>query len=230
MINIVVINERLWEDEDLQNILVSLPDVKLCGSGQDDYYTVKLVSDHKPDILLLDSRLNAQIGANILPLLRSRSPSTAIMLLIPSIDGIPVHWMLDNTFAAYILRDMDLHHIGNIIREVHVGGRYINPTVARTTFNLLANKAKAAEKQAARNRELRKKKTPPRQIKLSSTEQQIFAHIAKGKSNSEIAESLGLKNGTVRNYVSSGMRKAGLKNRIQIALYAIEYGITETSV
>jgi DNA-binding NarL/FixJ family response regulator len=231
MINIVVIYERLREEEDLKNVLASLPDVELCGNGQDGYHAVKLVSIHKPDIVILDSRLNTQMGADTLHLLKRISPSTAIVLLISRIDGIPVRWMIDGVPAACILRDTDMHRIETIIREVHSGGRYINPAVAMATFSLLANKDKTVSRQAAGNGEYReRKKDFPRRTSLSPTERQIFAYIAKGRSNSEIAECLRLKSGTVRNYVSSAMRKAGLKNRIQIALYVLNCGITGTPV
>jgi DNA-binding NarL/FixJ family response regulator len=234
MINIVVINERLREDEDLKNVLASFLDVELCGSGQDEYDTVKLVRIHKPDIVILDSKLSTQMRVDILHILKHISPSTAIVLLISRIDGMPVHWMIDGVPAACILRDTDMYRFKDIIRHVYRGGQYINHTVAMMTIGLLANKAdnrQTAARQAAGNRERQERNLAFfRRIRLSSTEQQIFAYIGKGRSNNEIAGLLKLKNGTIRNNVSSAMRKAGLKSRIQIALYAVEHGITETSV
>jgi DNA-binding NarL/FixJ family response regulator len=61
---------------------------------------------------------------------------------------------------------------------------------------------------------------------ISKTELQIMRFIGEGRSSKEIAERLNLKAGTVRNYISSAMQKTGLRDRIQMAIYAVQNGLT----
>jgi DNA-binding NarL/FixJ family response regulator len=222
MVYIVAINEKFQEREELKHQLASLAGVKLCGIGKDGYDAVRLVDVYKPDIALIDSKINVYVHTGLLHLLKRISPSTAIALMVSAEDVIPVHWMIDETPAACLLKDTDMDHLEYIIKEVYSGRLYINPAIAVKTFCILADRNKAAGSETR----WEGKKETPRLAELNSTEIRIFAYVAEGRSNNEIAGCLKLKNGTVRNYISTAMRKAGLKNRVEIAFYARENGLT----
>jgi DNA-binding NarL/FixJ family response regulator len=228
MINVVVINAKLQERENLKKLLVSLSDVELCGIGKDGYDAVKLIKTYKPDIIMIDSKINVYLDTDILHLLKRISPSTAIALTVSGADAIPVDWILQDTPAACLLTDTDMDRLGYIVREIYSGRLYINPTIAVKIICLLADRNRAAGSVNHSGNHAGKKKELSHLRKLSSTEMQIFAAIAKGKSSNEIACCLNLKNGTIRNYISTAMRKAGLKNRIEIAFFARENGLVET--
>jgi DNA-binding NarL/FixJ family response regulator len=223
MISVVGIDGNVQEREHLKTVLASHPDIELCGIGKDGYDAVRLVDAYKPDVVMIDSKINEYTDADIPRLLKRISPSTAIVLMVSSTGPIPVRWIINGIPAACLLKDTDMGRLEQIIKEIYSGGQYINPTIAVKIFSLLAGRNKAA----GNGRREEKEKSPSRLAGLSFTELQIFAYIAKGKSNNEIADCLNLKNGTIRNYISSAMKKTGLKNRIQIALYAKDNGLPD---
>jgi DNA-binding NarL/FixJ family response regulator len=128
--------------------------------------------------------------------------------------------------AAYILKEADFNQLAEILRKVHEGENYFNPLISALAFRMVANLLQKETKSS--RRELQKKLDLPIPG-LSKTEMKILASIGEGRSDKEIADRLKLKAGTVRNYISRAMRKAGLKNRTQAAVYAIKNGLSDSS-
>jgi DNA-binding NarL/FixJ family response regulator len=110
---------------------------------------------------------------------------------------------------------------------VYNGGYFVNASIFIRAFGMIS------EMNNPRNyfRTTRPGRLPqnrPVPATVTRTELRIMACVGKGYNNKEIAASLNLKPGTVRNYISSTMRKAGLKNRAQIAIFALQNSLTET--
>jgi DNA-binding NarL/FixJ family response regulator len=219
MINTIVIDPEQKDRERINNSLSLHQDFNVQGLGQDGYDAIKLVTSFKPDIALLDVNLD-NYGVDVLPLLRRQSPSTLVVILASKLDDKQIAKALGNNIAGFLLKDSDLDKLPLILRNIRFGECYINHRVSARIIHIFSEMAGKG----------REKKLFPRWVQpipsgLSKTELRIMSYIGEGRSNKEIAEYLRLTAGTVRNYVSSAMHKTGLKDRTQMAIYALINGL-----
>jgi DNA-binding NarL/FixJ family response regulator len=218
MISIVVIDDKIQDMERIKCLLHSQGDLELRGFGKDGYDAVRLVNSIKPDIAILDISLDLFYGVEISHLLKRDSPGTAIVTMSSQADINLIKRTVNGAVAACILKEVDFNQLAEILRKVHEGEYYFNPHVCIMAFQILADMLQAP---AAGAHIL--------PAGLSKTEMKILAFLGEGYSDKEIAGKVKLKPGTVRNYISRIMHKAGLKNRAQAAAYAIKNGLSDSS-
>jgi DNA-binding NarL/FixJ family response regulator len=99
----------------------------------------------------------------------------------------------------------DFNKLAESVRIVHQSGYYISGLAKRVSPNISIAKSVAPKG-------------------ISNTEHQILYHVAKGLSDKEVADTIHIAPGTVRNYIGTVKRKLGLKNRIQVVTHAISHG------
>jgi DNA-binding NarL/FixJ family response regulator len=226
MIKIIIIADPLRGQSHLKRRLSFQRDFKILGFGRDEYDALRLASTFRPDIVLIDLYRDDIRGIEIAPLIRGKSPSTKTIILTSFDDEEHIGKALFNGITGYLLRNGDYDKIVESIRTIYKGGIYYTPKITSRVFVLIS--------------ELLKKKGinhsyPPRETTtipptISEIELRIMSFIGAGWSDKEIAENLRLKPGTIRNYISSAIRKAGLRNRTEIAIYALKWGLIEKNV
>jgi DNA-binding NarL/FixJ family response regulator len=217
MIRIVVIDSEERYRQQITAYLSTQKDFEILKTGKDGYEALRLVDTLKPDILLLDINLRYIDGVQVTSILRFRSPRTAIIILTTLEDDEYVLKAICNGASGYLLKSSALDGLAEGIRTVHTGGSFMTPRIAAKAFRLFSEIVKE------RPREMYlfpKRKLP----NISGIEFRITTGIVQGLSNREIAENLHLQEGTVRNYISSILQKTGLRNRTQVAIYAIKNG------
>jgi DNA-binding NarL/FixJ family response regulator len=221
MIKIVIIADPDRGQVCLRDYLSTQRDFKILGLGKDGYDALKLVNTCKPDIVLIDVYRDDINGMEITPLLRSKSPSTRTIILTSFEDEDHICKALSNRISGYLLRNADYERIAESIRTIYRGGIFYTPKIAAKVFALASEMVKRSAIPWRYPRE-EKITIPPT---ISEIELRIISLIGEGRSVKEIAENLNLKPGTIRNYISSAMHKAGLRNRSEIALYALKKGL-----
>jgi DNA-binding NarL/FixJ family response regulator len=236
MIRTVVINSQKQDREKILSLLSKDADIKVLASGRDGYDAIKLIDTLKPDIAILDNYLEFIKGEQISPVLKLHSPLTAVIILVARISDHQLFRAASNEVSGFVHKETDLSILPKIIKCVYKGGSFISPALAGKVLNLLSmsdpdnvgKKSPAAAK--SRNKisaKLNLKDLPeenPMGI-LNRMELRILAYVGEGLPSPEIARKLDLSIGTVRNYISSVMRKTGLRNRSQMARYAFCCGI-----
>jgi DNA-binding NarL/FixJ family response regulator len=204
----------------MELFLSSHNDFKIIGTGKDDYAAIKLTIELQPDIVLMDVHLPLHNGTMAAPIIKYRSPATSVIIIADFNNDAHFQQALCSGIAGYLVKEADIEYLAGMIRTVYNGGCFLSPQMAARTFNFIS---------AHINHRL--SLSMPEQDALlfsaiSDMEILIVSYIGQGFSNKEIADKLHLKQGTVRNYISSILQKTKLRDRTQIAIQAIAQGIT----
>ncbi len=225
MIRIAIVDDQEMVRDSLRILLSAENDFEVVGIGKDGYDALKLVNDLRPDVLLLDIRMPIMDGVEATATLKLRSPSTAIIILTTFDDDEYVLKAIRNGASGYLLKSAEMGALGAAIRTVHAGGSLMTPEVATKAFRLFSELARDAgngktDKHGGHDAE-------PMPADISRTEIQIMTLIGCGRANKEVAKELTLSEGTVRNYISGILQKTGLRDRTQLAIFAVHHGLAE---
>jgi DNA-binding NarL/FixJ family response regulator len=213
MIRVVIVSDNESELNNIKESIDSQTDISIAAQGRDGYEAIKVVSGLKPNIVIIDDLLPILDVANIIPTLKCQSPDTRIIIITSSHENPRLLRAIKNGASGYLLRNTNREKIITGIRTVYENGCLMTPEIAAKAFRMFP----------AANRNI--PKAPFISTALSRQELQIILCIAKGFSNKKISASLSLKEGTVRNYITTIFDKIHLKNRTQIAVYAYTVGL-----
>lgn len=176
------------------------------GSGED---TVKLARELKPDVISLDIRMENGDGLTALEQIREAMPDSKVMIL--STFDNPTYVARAHALGAkeYVLKGSSRDQLVDAIRAVAAGKE--SPRQGHMS--------RIAGQMATRN------KQPDSEIPLTQRETQVLRHLALGLSNKEIAQSLEISIETVKEHVQHLLRKMGVNDRTQAAVWAVRKGL-----
>ncbi|GHT59025.1 DNA-binding response regulator [Spirochaetia bacterium] len=223
MMKILIINSNEPEQNFLNSLLSSQDDFEVAGLARDGYDALKLAEALQPDVAIVDFRMENISVMDLIPLIKRKSPNTAVILLSPWDDGKRVCDALACGVSGYLLKKTDMDKLVSSVRIVHDGGCSISKGIFSRAFTALSQQAIY---QKFFRTSFPSGKNNAVSSHFSQAELRIIKFVCEGKSNKEIAENLSLSGGTVRNYISSVMQKAGTHNRVQMAIYAFSHGLT----
>jgi DNA-binding NarL/FixJ family response regulator len=213
MIRIVIIDGKDSDRDSTEKIVSAQRDFEVAATGKDGYEAIRLVGAHKPDVLLLDINLSYLDGIKTASILNSRHPRMATIILTRLDDTRYMRNAINSGVSGYLLKHKDMDKLADVIRVIHGGGCLIFPRAAMG-FTRGEPRSKA-DRQFPLN--------------LSRMELQIIRYIGGGLENQEIAEKMRLKIGTIRNHISVILQKTGLRNRTQLAIFAVQNGLEKES-
>ena len=231
MINTIIVGSQKQVRQKITSLLSSEGDIKVLAQGNDGYDALKLAGNFKPDIAILDNI----DGEEIPHLVKLRSPATAVVIIAAKISDHQIYKAASNEVAGFINKETDLDTLPMILKFISQGRSYISPAFASRILQLLCSSGY----KGATVHDFATNRVPPRAENmdaqtlygedptdyLSKTELRILVEIGEGRTSNEIAESLGIAVGTVRNCISAVMRKTGLNNRSQMVRYAFGCGL-----
>jgi len=233
MIKAVIIDRQKEIQDKISSILSTQEDFEILGRGKDAYDALKLIGSLKPDVVILDNHLEYIEVQEIPPLLKARSPSTDVVILATKASDFQIYKVATNEVSGLLHKDADIDLLPWVLKSISDGGRFISPFFAARVMHLLAITSRSTSGEYLKTQALAPFKTPKEKFPpqkdpagyLSKSELQILTCVGVGNSSEEIAQALDLAVGTVRNYISSVMRKTGLRSRSQLVRYALEYGL-----
>ena len=207
------------DDEDSNKILSLL-------SGQEDFYIAGIAKDEtgaiiqserlKPDVLIIDLKSSGMSIPELAPIIHRRSPATAIILLSDKDEDLYAIMALNAGISGFLLKKTDTDMLALAVKTVFYGGCYINASIAVRIFNDFIFKGQSCGK---------KMNVEIINLLFSPMERGIITNIAQGFSDEEIAKHLNYSAGTIKNCLTAIKRKTKLKNRVQIVIFSIIYGI-----
>ena len=233
MISTVIIDSHQQNRKKISALLSLQKDFDVLAQGKDAYDALKFTGSLKPDIAILGTQLEYIEGEEIPPLLRARSPSTAVVIMTEKISDFQLYRAVSSEVSGLIQHETDIGFLPAILKCILMGGCFISPFLTGRVLRLLSpvnRNTVGAYLMIGRKAPIKGEKErffpdedPTRY--LTKTELQILTCVGQGNSSQEIAKSLKLAAGTVRNYVSSVMQKTGSRNRAQMVHFALKHSL-----
>ncbi|MBR1910962.1 MAG: response regulator transcription factor [Treponema sp.] len=186
----------------------------IVGNGQD---VLASVAENPPDIILMDIRMPILDGVECTNLVKQKNPDIKIIILTTFDDDEYVYNALKYGASGYLLKGIALDQLSAAIKTVYSGQAMINPDIASKVIQLFYKMANEGNALIEPSREVEN---------LTDTEWKIVRAVSKGLSNKEIAGSLFLSEGTVRNYISTILDKLELRDRTQLAIWAVQMSLS----
>lgn len=223
VVHVLIADDQAIVRQGLAVILGCEPDIAVAGFAVNGEEAVALAAELKPDVVLMDLKMPTLNGIHATRRIVQQLPGVKVLVLT-TYDGD--EWLFDALRAGacgYLLKDSDGDAIVAAIRGAVAGEVHLDPHVAG---KVLAEFNRVAEGRPAAT-PAQKAPTPldPLYETLSERELAVLQELAQGKSNQEIAATLFLAEGTVKNYVSTIMAKLHANDRTQAAVLALKRGL-----
>lgn len=214
-IRVLLVDDQALFREALATLLRQNAKLEVVGEAENGETGVDAARRLKPDVVLMDLRMPAMSGVEATRRLRESLPETRILVLTTFEDDEDVFPAIKAGASGYVLKASPADKLVEAICAVMRGGTPLEPTVASKLMSEYNRLSSAADEKS-----LQRLPDP-----LSARELDVLRALAGGLSNKEIATSLGLTEGTVKNHVTQVLGKLGVFDRTQAALRAHKLGL-----
>lgn len=216
-IKIVIADDQELIRDSLKIVLSANPDMEVIDTVADGREVICSVRKEKPDVILMDVRMPGMDGVSCSQIIKENHPQIKLIILTTFDDDEYVYNALKYGASGYLLKGVSMAELSAAIRTVYSGKAMINPDIAAKVVRLFSQMAKS-------NYAINVSQGHVDEI--SRSEWKIIQQVGYGKSNKEIAFNLSLSEGTVRNGLSSILSKLDLRDRTQLAIWAVQTGVT----
>jgi DNA-binding NarL/FixJ family response regulator len=213
-IRVLIVDDDALVRAGLTMILSGDDEVRVVAEAADGSEVPAAVSEHRPDVVLMDIRMPRVDGLAATEALRRRPDAPEVLVLTTFDADEYVLRALRAGAGGFLLKDTPPMEIRAAVRKVAQGEATLSPAVTR---RLIAHVAAAPPDRSAAARQL---------DRLSDRERDVALAVGQGKSNAEISAELFMSVATVKAHVSRLLTKLGLNNRVQIALLVHDAGLT----
>jgi len=195
----------------LRALLEDEPDFAVVGEASSGLEAIRMCSDLKPEVLVLDVMMDDVSGIEVARQVIETLPQTGIVMLSMYGDKKHVLEALQAGAKAYVVKKSVSSELVQAICEVHVGRRYLGPSLADVIVDAYLEKAESGPADPYDS--------------LSNREREVLHLAAHGHTNAEIAERLCISRRTVETHRANAMRKLNLNNQTDLLRYALQRGI-----
>lgn len=195
----------------IRMLVSSQPDLEFVGEAGDGVQGIAMAASAKPDVILMDIRMPVMDGIESTAAIvgASEKPPRIIVLTTFDLDEAAARAIRSGA-SGFVLKDADPEFLLAAIRAVHSGSSVIAASQTRELFEHFGAPAT----------------TLPGEFEtLTAREQEIFKLAARGLSNAEIAKTEFLSEATVKTHISRVLGKLGLRDRVQLVVFAYENGL-----
>ena len=212
MIEVCLVDDQTLVRQGIRSLLELSDSIRVVAEAGDGMQAVETIPRVKPDVVLLDMRMPGMSGLDVLnaPAANNQLPPTIILTTFD--DDQLVLAGLKAGARGYLLKDVSLDQLVDAVKTVAAGGSLVAPVVTQRLLSGL---------ERMQNEFVSLDRPDP----LTDRETEILRLMAGGYSNKEIANSLGVAEGTVKNHVSNILSKLGVRDRTRAVLKAFELGI-----
>ncbi len=207
-IRVMVVDDHVVVRNGIEYSLMAFEDIELVGAAGNGEEAVRLCSELKPDVILMDMLMPGMNGVEATRIIVERCPQVRVIALTSFQKGELVRAALEAGAISYLLKDVGVEELVGAIRAAYAGQSMLAPAAAKALL------------QATR-------RAPKVGSDLTPRETEVLALIVAGKSNTDIARELGISLSTARFHVSTILSKLRAANRAEAAALAVKYRLVE---
>ncbi|HEX6481838.1 MAG TPA: response regulator transcription factor [Ktedonobacteraceae bacterium] len=224
-VRVLVVDDQRLMREGIASLLQIQDGVEVIGTASNGEEALEQAVSLRPDVILMDVRMPVMDGVAATGQLRRQVPDCKILMLTTFDDEEYVLEALRVGASGYLLKDIPARDLAQAVRAVYRGIYQLDPAVMSRVMTSLGG-LKGAESRAPVSTDASSsRENAPDSLKhagLTGREIDVLRLIATGATNREIAETLVISEGTVKNHISNILSRLGLRDRTQAALYARE--------
>ena len=209
-VSILIVDDHEVVRNGIRSYLETIKDFEVVGEAESGEAAVQMVSELIPDIVLLDLIMPGMDGVETTRQIKKITPRTQVVVLTSYHEDVHIFPALKAGAISYILKDMKMERLVDALQRAVRHEVTLHPLVAE---RVLENIRGADSEEPALFTE------------LTERELDVLRLIAKGMTNSQIAENLVISENTVKGHVSNILSKLHLADRTQVAVYAWQSGI-----
>lgn len=219
---IMIVDDHPLFRQGIRRLIEESGRFRVVAEASTGYEAIRLADINQPHLILIDIQLPGVTGLKIARILKKQHPTSHIVIVSMHIDDERLFDAVRVGASAFLSKDIEAHELIDSITRVAAGEQLINATVlsrpqlARKVLNEFRNlsgeNGRAGRQSAAQ------------QMPLSVREVEVLDCVAQGLSNKEIADALFITEQTVKNHMTSVLRKLEVTDRVQAVLYAVKNG------
>jgi DNA-binding NarL/FixJ family response regulator len=206
-IKIVIADDHRVMLDGIRAMLRDVEDFEIVADALNGEELVAMVNAYQPDVVLTDIQMPVMDGIEAAKRIREKNPAVKIIALTMLNESMFIRRMLEAGVAGYVIKTVDKDELIRVIRKVAQGEKHFSEEVAAQLMNGFSSTSSS-----------------PVDV-LTRREKEILALIAKGLTDKEIAEKIFLSSLTVITHRKNILSKLGLKNKVEIARFALENGL-----
>ena len=208
MLKLLIVDDHEVVRLGLKSLLSRRPEWDVVGEADSVEEAVQSAKQHQPDIVIMDIHFQNGSGIDACRMIRAAQPQTEVIMLTAYAEDEMLFGAIEAGASAYVLKQVGNEELLRAIAAVSRGEALLDPSVTRFVLQELRSSTRAKAFAELTEREL-----------------QILTQLADGKTNKQIAKRMHLSTGTVRNYVSTILRKLGVANRAEASAYAVRFNL-----
>lgn len=205
MIRILVVDDHPVVRHGLVSILRWEPDMELVGAAADGLEAVRLILEHRPDVVLLDLRLPNLSGIEVMRQVHPQVPDVRFLVLTTYDTDEYIAPALTAGAQGYLLKDTTPEELSRAVRALMQGGAALEPAVAARLLERMSENDGTED--------------------LSARELEVLRLLVTGGSNKSIAGHLNLSENTVKSHISNILSKLGVQSRGEAVAFALQHGL-----
>jgi DNA-binding NarL/FixJ family response regulator len=213
MISVLIADDQDLVREGLRMVLEAEPDIAVSGEAADGNETLAQAHLVDPDVIVMDVRMPRLNGIEATARLVQGGTRARILILTTFDLDEYVYHALKAGASGFLLKDANRAQLTGAVRAVAAGDTLLAPAVTR---RLIEDFCRGPAPGTL---------VPEAVGQLSERELGVVRLVARGQSNAEVAAELYLSEATIKSHVARILAKLGLRDRVQIAIYAYEHGV-----
>jgi DNA-binding NarL/FixJ family response regulator len=219
-IRALIVDDHALFRRGLEMVLAEEEDIELVGEASDGAEAVDKAGEALPDVVLMDIRMPRSSGIQACRAMKEVAPSAKIVMLTISDEEEDLFEAIRAGASGYLLKDIPLDEVADVVRAVHDGQSLINPSMAAKLLTEFAVLARREESE-------RDEQVPA--PKLTDRELEVLNLVARGMNNRDIAKALFISENTVKNHVRNILEKLQIHSRMEAVRIAVREKLIEFS-
>jgi DNA-binding NarL/FixJ family response regulator len=216
VIRVLIADDQTLVRDGFRMILDAQEDIEVVGEAADGLEAVARSRELRPDIVLMDIRMPGRDGLEATRELLRESPETHVLILTTFDLNEYVYEAMKAGASGFLLKDVPRSQLIEGIRTVAGGEAMLAPAITRRLIEEFVRRPPASIRPSS-----------PVLEALTAREREVLDHVARGRSNSEIAAALYVSEATVKTHVAHALGKLGLRDRVHAVVFAYESGLIE---